>query len=127
MDAFFNDILNAILLNKMPLFFEQRITAIPVNRSSYYVLALNRRGFNTIPWNRRLLGILGGQPTSYPAHPSVGDFSVYPVHRGDACWQCGSGGDTLLRCSKCHTALYCDAICQRLDWPAHKGACGGPK
>lgn len=44
------------------------------------------------------------------------------------CFSCGTDGNTtpspLLRCGKCHTALYCDRLCQRKDWKKHKKTCG---
>ncbi|KAI0383949.1 hypothetical protein F5Y04DRAFT_287133 [Hypomontagnella monticulosa] len=39
------------------------------------------------------------------------------------CFSCGEKGDNLLRCSRCKMACYCNATCQRIDWPIHKRAC----
>ena len=36
------------------------------------------------------------------------------------CWNCFEGNKTLLRCSKCQIALYCNKNCQRQDWKVHK-------
>ncbi|KAG8723303.1 hypothetical protein FRC09_003904 [Ceratobasidium sp. 395] len=42
----------------------------------------------------------------------------------ESCWLCGSPGKpNLSACSRCKQARYCSSLCQRQDWPAHKGAC----
>jgi hypothetical protein len=38
------------------------------------------------------------------------------------CSACGADY-AALRCSRCMTARYCNAVCQRADWAAHKGGC----
>lgn len=46
-----------------------------------------------------------------------------------ACNNCGKqesendGGPKLLRCSRCKTALYCSAECQRAAWGKHRREC----
>ena len=32
----------------------------------------------------------------------------------------------MLRCSRCKRTYYCNAACQRADWPAHKSGCKAP-
>jgi hypothetical protein len=39
------------------------------------------------------------------------------------CTTCGKQGPSVMRCSKCFLAFYCDATCQNQDWAAHKPAC----
>ena len=36
------------------------------------------------------------------------------------CWNCFDENDHLMRCSKCHIALYCNKNCQQNDWKIHK-------
>ena len=38
------------------------------------------------------------------------------------CFHCGAAG-AKLRCSRCRTAAYCGADCQRADWKGHKKVC----
>ena len=38
------------------------------------------------------------------------------------CWNCHAQG-TLLKCSGCMRALYCDQQCQEADWARHGGYC----
>jgi hypothetical protein len=38
------------------------------------------------------------------------------------CNYCSSTGK-LLRCTKCHSARYCNTLCQKYDWPIHKMVC----
>ncbi|KAF2117234.1 hypothetical protein BDV96DRAFT_644662 [Lophiotrema nucula] len=33
-------------------------------------------------------------------------------------------GGSLLRCSRCRSAFYCNTACQKADWKAHKKSCG---
>ena len=40
---------------------------------------------------------------------------------GQPCRTCGK--PTEKRCSACTLVHYCDAVCQRADWPNHKKAC----
>lgn len=43
---------------------------------------------------------------------------------GAVCLSCGQPGKPrLLSCSKCKTAKYCSASCQRNDWKDHKATC----
>ncbi|XP_072120911.1 histone-lysine N-methyltransferase SMYD3 isoform X2 [Mobula birostris] len=43
--------------------------------------------------------------------------------RGSICEHCFSRKESLLRCSQCKLARYCDATCQKLAWPEHKSEC----
>jgi len=44
--------------------------------------------------------------------------------RTEACRLCGGNGSPrLLVCSKCRTASYCSAACQKSDWKDHKADC----
>ena len=44
-------------------------------------------------------------------------------HQEEAtCWSCHRAG-ALLVCSRCRSASYCAVVCQRRDWPQHKGIC----
>lgn len=40
-----------------------------------------------------------------------------------SCVSCGKIQKTIKRCGKCKNAFYCNAQCQRKDWPKHKGQC----
>lgn len=46
---------------------------------------------------------------------------------GTLCWSCGiplgQGGVKKLKCSRCETAHYCSANCQRTHWSKHKKDC----
>lgn len=55
----------------------------------------------------------------------VNEVSKYNVGtRVRVCWHCLQfAKKNLLRCARCSTANYCDAKCQRADWPRHKRAC----
>lgn len=52
-----------------------------------------------------------------------GRFHCFAV----SCSFCGKwstqGTSALQKCSKCHTARYCDQVCQAGHWPAHKKLC----
>jgi hypothetical protein len=37
--------------------------------------------------------------------------------------QLGTDAERMKYCAKCREAYYCDAECQKLDWPDHKGRC----
>eukprot|EP00814_Leptocylindrus_danicus_P021900 CAMPEP_0116046492 /NCGR_PEP_ID=MMETSP0321-20121206/28306_1 /TAXON_ID=163516 /ORGANISM="Leptocylindrus danicus var. danicus, Strain B650" /LENGTH=248 /DNA_ID=CAMNT_0003528147 /DNA_START=150 /DNA_END=896 /DNA_ORIENTATION=- len=39
------------------------------------------------------------------------------------CKKSGSKEHELLRCSRCHVVVYCDATCQRAHWKVHKQSC----
>ncbi|XP_051503013.1 histone-lysine N-methyltransferase SMYD3 isoform X1 [Myxocyprinus asiaticus] len=39
------------------------------------------------------------------------------------CQQCLKRGESLLRCSQCKTARYCNMQCQKQAWPEHKKEC----
>ncbi|KAM3625895.1 uncharacterized protein V6R79_019417 [Siganus canaliculatus] len=41
----------------------------------------------------------------------------------DVCHHCFTRCDTLLRCSQCKMARYCNTSCQRQAWPEHKREC----
>ncbi|KAK3698060.1 hypothetical protein LTR37_017109 [Vermiconidia calcicola] len=74
-------------------------------------------------------------------HPGKGwGTIVCPVRvMGDACERCGAAGrgggndeggsgggegeNALQRCGKCRKVLYCDLVCQKEDWKAHKPFC----
>ncbi|XP_063050633.1 histone-lysine N-methyltransferase SMYD3 [Engraulis encrasicolus] len=45
-------------------------------------------------------------------------------HMARACHHCFIRAESLLRCSKCKTARYCNAQCQRQAWLVHKVECG---
>jgi hypothetical protein len=53
-----------------------------------------------------------------------------PENVDDVCGHCmrrkSPAGKPLLRCGRCKKARYCDAACQRLEWPVHKKICGKP-
>ena len=48
--------------------------------------------------------------------------------KAKCCAYCKKSGsskeDGLLRCSRCHVVVYCDAACQKADWKVHKQSCG---
>lgn len=39
------------------------------------------------------------------------------------CTVCERSDKPLQRCGRCGTASYCSGLCQKLDWPVHKGIC----
>ncbi|XP_054892310.1 histone-lysine N-methyltransferase SMYD3 [Poeciliopsis prolifica] len=41
----------------------------------------------------------------------------------EVCHHCFTRQETLLRCSQCKTARYCNAACQKQAWPGHKREC----
>ncbi|XP_038671424.1 histone-lysine N-methyltransferase SMYD3 isoform X2 [Scyliorhinus canicula] len=43
--------------------------------------------------------------------------------RSSVCEHCLSRKESLLRCSQCKMARYCNATCQKLAWPDHKREC----
>ncbi|PPQ95396.1 hypothetical protein CVT26_008242 [Gymnopilus dilepis] len=43
----------------------------------------------------------------------------------NACSSCGKRDLKLLRCGLCKTTFYCNAECQKADWPVHKKVCAG--
>ncbi|XP_078413522.1 histone-lysine N-methyltransferase SMYD3 isoform X2 [Cetorhinus maximus] len=43
--------------------------------------------------------------------------------RGSVCEHCFSRAESLLRCSQCKMARYCNATCQKLAWADHKREC----
>ncbi|XP_067901519.1 histone-lysine N-methyltransferase SMYD3 isoform X1 [Heterodontus francisci] len=43
--------------------------------------------------------------------------------RGSVCEYCLSRKESLLRCSQCKMARYCNTTCQKLAWPDHKREC----
>lgn len=45
-----------------------------------------------------------------------------PLLQCNWCKKCALG-KRLLRCSRCQSAFYCDADCQKKDWKMHKKAC----
>ncbi|KAK1170136.1 histone-lysine N-methyltransferase SMYD3 isoform X1 [Acipenser oxyrinchus oxyrinchus] len=50
-------------------------------------------------------------------------YTVSKKGRGSACENCFSRKQSLLRCSRCKVAKYCDARCQKQAWPEHKREC----
>ena len=39
------------------------------------------------------------------------------------CGRCQRVGEkAMMKCARCHQVWYCNAICQRADWPAHREA-----
>ena len=44
-----------------------------------------------------------------------------PLRFSTHCWWCGA--EARQRCARCHVAAYCDARCQRANWPAHRQIC----
>jgi hypothetical protein len=43
--------------------------------------------------------------------------------RASSCMVCGAGGP-ISKCSRCKTAFYCSAACQKEHWVHHKKTCG---
>ncbi len=43
--------------------------------------------------------------------------------KGKSCSACGKQSSSLLLCSRCKQARYCDAGCQHKHWPQHKQQC----
>ncbi len=39
------------------------------------------------------------------------------------CGKPEAAGAALMKCSRCHSAVYCSVDCQRADWKAHKLDC----
>lgn len=55
--------------------------------------------------------------------PGVMGFGTKPKEeKREGCYNCGKDGQ-LLRCSRCKTASYCTAACQKADWKRHKPEC----
>ncbi|CUG92532.1 MYND finger domain-like protein, putative [Bodo saltans] len=59
---------------------------------------------------------------------------IYPnVEQQQICNHCrtrgGADGSSkkLLQCSRCKEAKYCNAVCQKADWPTHKQVCRAPQ
>ncbi|XP_062379810.1 histone-lysine N-methyltransferase SMYD3 [Sardina pilchardus] len=48
---------------------------------------------------------------------------VSKKHLATACHNCFTRAESLLRCSRCKTARYCNATCQKEAWSKHKGEC----
>uniref|UniRef100_A0A1A8MCJ2 [histone H3]-lysine(4) N-trimethyltransferase n=1 Tax=Nothobranchius pienaari TaxID=704102 RepID=A0A1A8MCJ2_9TELE len=44
-------------------------------------------------------------------------------HSKEVCHHCFSRRETLLRCSQCKMARYCNATCQKQAWSGHKREC----
>lgn len=53
------------------------------------------------------------------AYPWPGEAQKCPVTLG--CKSCGK--DARLRCGKCGVVKYCDSVCQKSHWSAHKKVC----
>ncbi|KAG8723861.1 hypothetical protein FRC09_001440 [Ceratobasidium sp. 395] len=70
----------------------------------------------------------GTAPMINTARPMTAGSGVRSQTRWDnACWICGgTGKPTLAACGRCKKAKYCSAICQGLDWKAHKKNCRKP-
>ncbi|KAK7907818.1 hypothetical protein WMY93_016430 [Mugilogobius chulae] len=56
---------------------------------------------------------------SCPAYSSV----LTVEERGSFCEFCFNRSQRLARCGKCKKAFYCNAKCQKADWPMHKLEC----
>lgn len=39
------------------------------------------------------------------------------------CAACGAAGRGLRKCGRCRAVVYCDAVCQKAHWQAHKRSC----
>ncbi|XP_041109827.1 histone-lysine N-methyltransferase SMYD3-like [Polyodon spathula] len=57
----------------------------------------------------------------YKAEPFA--CTVSKKGRGSVCENCFSRKQSLLRCSRCKVARYCDARCQKQAWLEHKREC----
>ena len=44
----------------------------------------------------------------------------------NVCWSCSKKPETLLRCSRCMKAQYCNTTCQKKHWKEHKATCKAP-
>lgn len=70
-----------------------------------------------------------GNPTQAPLEDHK-ELSPFVQEGADAyvCLLCSRhqrvGEKRMMSCSKCHSAYYCNAICQRGHWPSHKLECG---
>lgn len=51
------------------------------------------------------------------------DFLKPSAIEADMCWACHKKPEKLSFCARCKTAAYCDAVCQKNDWAAHKVNC----
>jgi len=72
-----------------------------------------------------LLSKRSGKPTYAMAKWFVDElnmFSLPPLCKVDECYHCGRP-KAPKRCSRCKTAPYCNATCQREDWLNHKRHC----
>ena len=69
------------------------------------------------------------QPQSDPAAPSSSSSAAAPpVNPLDLidpskCLSCGTSSPTLLQCTGCKRAKFCNRDCQRAVWPKHKLVC----
>uniref|UniRef100_A0A4W5N1E6 [histone H3]-lysine(4) N-trimethyltransferase n=1 Tax=Hucho hucho TaxID=62062 RepID=A0A4W5N1E6_9TELE len=57
----------------------------------------------------------------YTAEPLA--YCVSNTCAKDFCHSCFSRRETLLRCSQCKLARYCDITCQKQAWSDHKREC----
>lgn len=67
--------------------------------------------------------------------PEINDFDIrfmaalqkvidqLSVKEGKHCVACLKAPENLLRCGSCKNAHYCNALCQKADWPNHKHVC----
>ena len=53
---------------------------------------------------------------------AVMDHKRKIVREMQGCYQCGRDGASM-QCSRCKSARYCGAECQRAHWKAHKPDC----
>lgn len=112
--------------------FTERMSAYEIGRG-----AIRKAGPGGIPF---LVVFRNGDVLTYidASKPACTTRSFCEVVDGNAkyvagtrvrvCWHClDFAKKNLLRCSRCGTAHYCDAACQRADWPRHKRTCAATR
>jgi hypothetical protein len=68
-----------------------------------------------VPYMESVCGSLKGMP----AFDDAADGEV----DGSVCAHCGTIGQKLLQCGRCHKISYCGKKCQHADWKQHKKHC----